>query len=154
MLMHRHSMLYSTLHELEHWELNFHFLRWICRLNNMHSQDKLRSFNSETCILNFHNVEWWEGMVGVDLLGFWVNTYLNLKYPPSLNVSIRWQQNQTSATPVVDCNSKLSLTEGDQVKLSRVCWQCRNKTNTRPWVSSSCGDIPNLSRYLLSLSSI
>jgi len=44
-------MLYSTPHEPEHRELNFQFFRWILKLNNMHHQAKLRSFDSETWIL-------------------------------------------------------------------------------------------------------
>lgn len=51
------------------------------------------------------------------LVGVLSKYLLKSEISPSLHVSIRWQQNQTGVTPVVRYNSKLSDTNGDQLKL-------------------------------------
>lgn len=73
------------------------------------------------------------------------------------HTSLRWQQNQTTAVPGVDCNSKVLCAARDHLNffwsLLEVCWQWRSTSNTGAWVSLFFWNIPNLSVNFLSLSS-
>lgn len=145
-------MLCSAFHETEHGEFNFHSFRQIHKLNN-----NICAPAGQIKALSFWNLRFefsWRGAIwdreGLTCRGFWTIAYSKLKPPSFLHGSIWWQQNKMGVTRVVNCSSsQLSSTARDQsvkpVVLFRNLLTIQKKANTGPWVSSFCGDIPNLS---------